>query len=85
MGIKGEGGLLHGLIFGVISGWRRKTMTWPDSGTHTSAREEGIGWGTNSVFFLGCGLLPFTRPKSSPGPFLFLFLLFSFSFFVFLN
>jgi hypothetical protein len=37
--------------------------------------------GTDSVFFLGCGLLPLTGPKGSPGPFLFLFLLFSFSFF----
>jgi hypothetical protein len=39
MGIKRGGKLLHGLIIGVISGWRRKTMMWPGSGTHTSARE----------------------------------------------
>jgi hypothetical protein len=52
-------------------------------GAHMSASEEGIGWGTDSVFFLGCGLLPLTGPKGSPGPILFLFLLFHFSFSVF--
>jgi hypothetical protein len=41
MGIKRGGKLLHGLVIGVISGWRRKTMMGPGSGTHTSARERG--------------------------------------------
>jgi hypothetical protein len=41
MGIKRGGKLLHRLVIGVISGWSRKTMTWPGSGTHTSARERG--------------------------------------------
>jgi hypothetical protein len=52
-------------------------------GAHMSVSEEGIGWGTDSVFFLGCGLLPLTGPKGSLGPILFLFLLFPFSFSVF--
>jgi hypothetical protein len=28
-----------------------------ECGAHISVSEEGIGWGTDLVFFLGCGLL----------------------------
>jgi hypothetical protein len=51
MGIKRGGKLLHGLVIGVISGWRWKTMTWPGCGTHTLARErekEGTDSGSSS-------------------------------------
>jgi hypothetical protein len=82
MGIKREGGLLHGIVIGMISGWRRKTMTWTDSGTHTSAREEEIGWVPIrfSSWAAGCFLL---LGRRVPRVHFYFFLLFSFSFSVF--
>jgi hypothetical protein len=82
MGIKREGGLLHGLVIGVISGWRRKMMMWPDSGTHTSAREEGIGWVPIrfSSWAAGCFLLLGRRVPRVHFYFYFFFSLFLFLF-----
>jgi hypothetical protein len=86
MGIKRGRELLHRLAIGVISGWRRKTMTWPGSGAHTSARERGKEC-TNSGFrVLGHGL-NFGRARMVPQglfPIFFCFLLFLFLFFQFL-
>jgi hypothetical protein len=83
-GIKRGRELLHRLVIGVISGWRRKTMTWPSSRAHTSARERGIECTSSGFGVLGRGL-KFGRARMVPQglfPIFFCFLPFLFSIFL---
>jgi hypothetical protein len=59
-------------------------VTWPWLVGPTRQRGKERTEGTDSVSFLGCGLLLHTGPKGSPGPFLFFSFLFFLFFFCFL-
>jgi hypothetical protein len=75
-----EGGMA--LSSGVIHGWRRKTLMWPDEwGPHVSEIREKIR-DTDLVCLTGRGWLLHTGPKGCPGPFS--YFIFFFSLFLFL-
>jgi hypothetical protein len=78
-----EGGMA--LSSGVIHGWRRKTLLWPDEwGPHVSEIREKIR-DTVSVCLTGRGWLLFWAGIHPRGLSLFFHFLFFFSFSVFLN